>query len=148
MRIRTMAATVIAVVVLLAACGNDDGDSANDVTSTTEASTTTAETSGDGDDFTNPDEPIDVTVGETFTISLESNPTTGYAWEFAEPLDESILESRGSEYEADQPQAVGSGGTEHFSFEAVGEGSTTIELEYVPPGEESGDVESFDVTVG
>ncbi len=103
-----------------------------------------------GDDFTDPDETIDVGVGDTFTISLDSNPTTGYSWQFAEPVDDSVLESLGSEYEPDPgaEDEAGRGGTEHFSFEAVGEGSTTIELEYVPPGGDSGERTTFSVNVG
>lgn len=35
-----------------------------------------------------PAEYISIRVGETSTISLEGNPTTGYTWNLAEPLKE------------------------------------------------------------
>ena len=79
--------------------------------------------------------PIEVKVGEKFVISLESNPTTGYQWQLAEPLNTSILELVGSEYKAPETKLVGAGGEERWTFKAVGEGETKIYLEYARPWE-------------
>jgi len=99
------------------ACGSD-GDGGGD---------------DDGEVFTA--SPIDVDVDDTFTIELESNPSTGYSWELAGPLDEAIVTSLGSDHEAADGDAVGAPGTQELSFRAVGAGTTTIALQYVRPWE-------------
>ena len=35
---------------------------------------------------------IETRAGQNFTITLEANATTGYQWQFAKPLDESLLQ--------------------------------------------------------
>ena len=62
--------------------------------------------------------PIDVDVDDTFTIALESNPSTGYSWELAGPLDEAIVTSLGSDHEAGDGDAVGAPGTQELGFQA------------------------------
>ena len=75
---------------------------------------------------------IKTKVGEEFTITLESNRTTGYGWELAEPLDGSIVKLINSDYK--QPQDVrliGKGGKEVWTFKAVGQGKTKVSMKYV-----------------
>lgn len=105
------------MVVMAAGCGEDDGGGG----------------SGGGEVFTS--SPIDVGVDDTFTIELEANPSTGYSWELAGPLDEAIVVSLGSDHEAGDSDAVGTPGTQEMSFRAVGAGTTTIALQYVRPWE-------------
>lgn len=76
-----------------------------------------------------------VEVGQEFDIALESSPTTGYRWQFIEPLDEEILELVGSEYESPEDERVGSGGKEVLTFRAVSQGETRISLGYKRPWE-------------
>ncbi|MFH1683276.1 MAG: protease inhibitor I42 family protein [Candidatus Margulisiibacteriota bacterium] len=81
-----------------------------------------------------------VSVGEEFTLTLESNPTTGYQWQLAKPLDEKIVKLVSSKYEMEKPNntetgMVGVGGHEYWSFKAVGKGTTLIELKYIRPWE-------------
>jgi len=85
-------------------------------------------------------DPIEVEAGLEFAIVLESNPTTGYSWQLAEPLDEDIVELVSSEFEEKKPEGteetpLGAPGEEVWTFEAIGEGSTEISLEYVRPWE-------------
>jgi len=82
-------------------------------------------------------ETIEVTVGEEFTISLDSNPTTGYSWELTGPLP-AWLELIGSEYipTPTDPPMVGSGGIEEWTFRANAAGTATITFEYRRPWEE------------
>jgi len=89
---------------------------------------------------------VEVEVGQEFSITLESNPTTGYQWQLAKPLDEAILQLVGSEFEASEtkPELVGVGGEEVWTFKAVGRGQTEVALKYVrvwekdvPPVEEN-----------
>jgi inhibitor of cysteine peptidase len=76
-----------------------------------------------------------LSAGDTLLLSLESNPTTGYAWEIAE-IDQSILREASHEYEAEASGLVGSGGHEIWRFDALAAGRTTLQLEYRRPWEE------------
>ena len=100
MRIRLL---LVALFLTLAACGGSDP--LTDV----------------GAEFT-------VGPGDTFSIRLDSNPSTGYRWEFATPLDEGIVTQVGEEYQPDDGSGDGAGGVQEYTFEAVGQGSTVIEL--------------------
>lgn len=81
------------------------------------------------------DSVIEVAKGEEFTIVLDSNPTTGYSWRLARPLDEDILMLIGSEYLQPTPSSktpvMGAGGREVWSFRALSPGQAEISLEYV-----------------
>ena len=105
-------------------------------------------TEGGGKVFTS--SPIDVSVGDTFTISLESNPSTGYTWELSGPLDDAVVVSLGSDHQAGESTAVGAAGHQLFTFKPVGKGSTTIGLQYVRPWETGvapAQTSDFDVNV-
>lgn len=76
--------------------------------------------------------PIDAKTGNEFSITLDSNPTTGYRWQLAKPLDESLVKLVGNEYqEPESSGAVGAGGKEIWTFKAVAEGKTAIAMKYV-----------------
>jgi inhibitor of cysteine peptidase len=71
--------------------------------------------------------------GEVMSISLESNPSTGYSW-FASVSNTAILAQMG-EPEFTQPTesatpVVGAPGTQTYYFQAADTGSTTLTLEY------------------
>ena len=76
---------------------------------------------------------IELKTGQELRVVLESNPTTGYRWQLADPLNESILKFLQSEYRAQPPVAVGSGGEEIWTFRAVSPGQVTLTLIYVQP---------------
>jgi inhibitor of cysteine peptidase len=101
---------VVVLVATVVACGSDDDSvqvfDENDV----------------GTDVT-------VEVGEQFEIRLESNATTGYAWQVVEQPDAVTLVS--DEYEAPDTSLVGAGGVEVFVFEGASAGSGELRLEYV-----------------
>ncbi len=79
---------------------------------------------------------LDATVGQPFTVSLASNPTTGYRWGLAQPLDETIVQLVHSAYQRGQPGLIGAGGVETWTFLPLCVGATTIELEYRRPWEQ------------
>jgi inhibitor of cysteine peptidase len=79
--------------------------------------------------------PIEVEVGQEFVIALESSPTTGYRWQFIDPLDEEILELVGSEYKGSEDERVGAGGEEVLTFRAISQGETRIAVGYKRPWE-------------
>lgn len=82
-----------------------------------------------------PARPLVVRAGRTFTLKVRSNPTTGYRWELAGPLDANILSFVGREYRPERTDRVGAGGTEIWTFRAVGSGEAVIALKYVRPWE-------------
>ncbi|HEY90485.1 MAG TPA: protease inhibitor I42 family protein, partial [Dehalococcoidia bacterium] len=96
---------------------------------------------------------IEVAAGCLVTITLESNATTGFRWELAEPVDENMLTLIDSKYipfeaeDGDEPVA-GAGGTEEWTFETLAAGDSTISMAYSRPweGGEKG-VETFNVTI-
>jgi inhibitor of cysteine peptidase len=81
----------------------------------------------------------EVKVGQEFTITLESNRTTGFQWQLAKPLDESVVRLVSSNYQAPTTNAIGAGGKEIWTFKAVGAGKAEIALEYVQPWEQDVD---------
>ena len=94
------------------------------------------------EEFENDEEPIEVEQNLEFIVVLESNPTTGYSWQLAQPLDEDILELMSNEFEEKKPEGegeegelVGAPGEEKWTFKAIGEGETEIDFEYVRPWE-------------
>jgi len=87
-----------------------------------------------------------VEAGVDFAITLVSNPSTGYSWRLAEPLDEDVVELVSSEFEKKSVESggeegeeageiVGAPGEELWTFTAVAEGEAEIVLEYIRPWE-------------
>jgi predicted secreted protein len=94
---------------------------------------------------------IELAVGETLTVTLESNPTTGFSWALAANSDEAVLQEVDHEYVADasaETPLAGAGGVENWTFKALAKGETTISMEYSRPwegGEKA--AQTFDLTV-
>lgn len=78
---------------------------------------------------------INATVGQPFSITLEANPTTGYSWALAQPLDESVLQVVQHTYQRGGPAMPGAGGNDVWTFEPLCAGFTTIALKYRRPWE-------------
>ena len=80
---------------------------------------------------------IESKVGDTFTIPLEANHTTGYSWRLAQAPDPAILKQLGEKYEEDNSGSVGAGGVETWTFQAMAKGATTLVFEYARPFEKN-----------
>ncbi len=82
---------------------------------------------------------VTVVLGQVFTVTLESNPSTGYRWEWVDHQD-SIVEQMGEAQfkprATGDPPLVGAGGWESFDFQAVHPGQMTLKLVYRRPWEE------------
>jgi len=83
---------------------------------------------------------VEVAVGGSLIVTLESNPTTGFKWELIEVTDQAVLELVESKYEpgkeaCQEPPVPGAGGTEIWSFKALKKGVTTLSMEYSQPWE-------------
>ena len=91
---------------------------------------------------------ISVTKGETFKISLKSNPSTGFQW--TANYDLTIFELVNTSYKADEPQLMGSGGTDTFEFKVIGSNTNTnIKFSYARPWESVPpiDEKSFEINI-
>jgi C1A family cysteine protease/predicted secreted protein len=99
--------------------------------------------------------------GETLVIRLESNPSTGYGWEVAQPLLSSdslpVLRQTGDEYqpceesgpsyaEGDGP-LLGAPMTQVLRFQALRAGQTSLDLVYRRPWEDVPPLDSFSIEV-
>jgi len=74
--------------------------------------------------------------GARFTLRLDANHTTGFAWELAKPLDAAVVTHVGTEYEEPVGGKIGAGGVEVWTFQAVAPGWAAISLAYRRPWEE------------
>lgn len=97
-------------------------------------------------------QPIPIVVGQKsrFNITLESNPTTGYSWRLAKPLDANILKNTGSIYNEPKSDLVGVPGNEIWTFQPANKGTTTFTMEYVRPWEKDAEpakTQVFKITV-
>ena len=86
--------------------------------------------------FAEPIMKVGVRKGNTFSVRLDANATTGYAWRLAKPLDPKFIHLLASDYEANTGNMMGAGGFEIWTFDAIEAGSTTILFEYIRPWEE------------
>jgi len=82
---------------------------------------------------------VTVVLGQRFTVTLESNPSTGHRWEWLDSQDsivEQIGQAQFTPRETGDPPLVGAGGWESFDFKAVNPGQMTLKLVYRRPWEE------------
>ena len=76
---------------------------------------------------------VELAVDGSLTVTLCSNPTTGFKWESAKISDPTVLKESSHEFvspeESKQPRA-GAAGKEVWTFEALKAGQSTISIEY------------------
>jgi len=94
---------------------------------------------------------VKVAVGGSVTVTLDSNPSTGFSWALTENSDESVLQEASHEYvppETSGTPVLGKGGEEVWVFNALKEGKSNISMEYKQPWEADAEpAETFDLTV-
>jgi inhibitor of cysteine peptidase len=80
---------------------------------------------------------MEVAAGDSFTVTLCSNATTGFKWsESAQIGDQTIVQQTGHEFVApDAKGLVGAPGKEVWTFKALKKGTSTISMEYSRPWE-------------
>lgn len=84
---------------------------------------------------------VEVKVGDSFTIALSSNRTTGFEWsETATISDTSVLKQTDHKFvppkgKDGKPPVVGASGKEIWTFEALKAGTSTVSMEYGQPWE-------------
>ena len=95
---------------------------------------------------------MNAAVGKELTVTLGSNPTTGFGWsEFAEISDETIVRQVSHQYvgkEYETPPPPGTSGEEVWVFQGLKKGTATIYMEYSRPWvEEEIGVSTVSITV-
>ena len=92
---------------------------------------------------------IEISKNDTLIITLESNPTTGYRWNFAN-LDGNFLFQDGDSIYTQDPECGamdGCGGTEQMTFQTNQTGNGAIRLEYKRGNETTPDAREFNITI-
>jgi inhibitor of cysteine peptidase len=92
---------------------------------------------------------VEIAVGGSLTVTLESNASTGFQWELVSISDETVLEKVANTYEAPEDTGmVGAPGNEIWTFDALKKGTSTISMEYSQPWENGTKAaETFDLTI-
>jgi len=72
---------------------------------------------------------IEIAVETIIIISLEGNPSTGFAWAL-DHIDQTILKSSQSNFDATSDASIGSNGKFTFRFQSVKKGNGKISLKY------------------
>jgi len=83
---------------------------------------------------------VEVAVDGSLTVTLCSNPTTGFQWsESAQISDQTVLEQLSHKFVGPEsepsPPPPGTPGQEVWTFKALKEGNSTISMEYSRPWE-------------
>ncbi|MCX6993588.1 MAG: protease inhibitor I42 family protein [Kiritimatiellaeota bacterium] len=86
---------------------------------------------GQMEEYLNPGETITLNSGCRFAVRMRSNPTTGYGWQLAKPLDEKIVMLVTNDFIRPESRLMGAGGHEVWIFKTVGQGAAEISLKYV-----------------
>lgn len=71
----------------------------------------------------------EMSVGDKLTVTLESNPTTGYRWDVDGDLPPQLALVGEPEF-TPESSAMGAGGTEVWTFQAADAGSAKLGLKY------------------
>ena len=83
--------------------------------------------------------------GESFSVVLPGNATTGYSWQ-VEGIDAANLSAAEPVYVSDS-ELIGAGGIYTFTFTAAAAGETELRLVYLRPWEQVEPLETFTMTV-
>jgi len=85
-------------------------------------------------------------VGESIDIALPGNPTTGYTWDVVS-IDSSVLAQQGDPSFRASSNLVGSGGIMTLAFEAIGAGTTALQLVYHRPFGDASPEDTFSLNL-
>ena len=80
---------------------------------------------------------VEVAVDGSLTVTLCSNPTTGFQWvESAQISDQTVLQQTDHKFVPPEETGVaGAAGKEIWTFQALKKGTSTISMEYSRPWE-------------
>lgn len=89
---------------------------------------------------------IKLRKGQKLELTLTSNPTTGYSWQYSSPLDTEYIKEIKHYFESSS-SVIGAGGEEHWIYQAIKPGSLKINLEYRRPWEDVPPEKTFTVDI-
>jgi len=89
---------------------------------------------------------VNLKVGETVTIKLSGNPTTGYSWQLGD-VDVTMLKQAGDPGYRPDTLLTGSGGTYTYKFTALTAGTTTLNFDYLRTWENKPPYKTFTITI-
>ena len=69
-----------------------------------------------------------IKVDQTINIKLQSNPSTGYSWQWANKKMVAIVDTTKMDYQASNTGLVGSGGEEVWTFKGIKPGIDSVLL--------------------
>jgi inhibitor of cysteine peptidase len=92
---------------------------------------------------------FEIRNNETFDISLNSNPSTGYSWKWVRNIAKSKVDSISTTYQQEQsnPKRVGVTGKQIWKFKANEKGIDTLTFEYCRSWEPNSTVETKNIIV-
>ena len=90
---------------------------------------------------------VELSVGQSLVVTLESNETTGYKWSLVQNSDNSVLSNTGDKYIAPQTTLLGAPGHEEWTFKALKKGNSTISMAYSRIWESVPPAQIFDLNV-
>ena len=93
---------------------------------------------------------VKVAAGGTVTLTLESNPTTGFSWTGTDKADKDILKLERNDYRQNENpgRMVGVGGRTVIVYRALKKGKAKIDLTYMQPWEPDSEFNTnYSVTV-
>jgi len=137
MKFLKVALAVLFIAVLLAGCAP----------APTPTPTPTPAPTPQPSEYTNPGAPITVPVGISFTISVSSNPSTGYSW--VASYDHSLLKLI-KQYAPSNSGLMGASGVENFEFQGMRPGQTQVYLNYQrgwEPNSPTTETKTYNVTI-
>jgi len=73
---------------------------------------------------------IILSPGDSLVVTLDSNPSTGFAWSISGITDEAVIDDVGNEFVGADTGMIGAGGQEVWTFQAGDKGTSTIEMQY------------------
>ena len=73
---------------------------------------------------------IELHPGDSLVVTLDSNPSTGFAWSISGVTDEAVIDKVSNEFKGADTGMMGAGGQEVWTFEAGDKGTSTIEMKY------------------
>ena len=73
-----------------------------------------------------------IEVGDKIYIELCSNASTGFEWSYEMSVD-NVIKEEGYDFEEPRSNMPGAAGIEIWTFEAIGQGTTVIDLKYSQP---------------
>ncbi len=79
------------------------------------------------------DTAVTFSAGDKFSISLDSNPSTGYSWALCVTEGGENLLILNSDYATPKPAVPGQGGMQIWHFKTLNPGNVRIELKYMQP---------------